>query len=98
MLQFLTPSSSAQYTALACAGLSILVTVVKVGYMEAVLCMLGTWFFIYVNLSCLVGTTACPVWGWLSLIGPIIMTVCIIFMGGAATRAGLLTRKDRRRK
>jgi len=83
MLAFLKPKLYSQYTALACAAICLLVVTASIGEMSVVLCMALTWLSIYFNLTCLVGSVACPTWGWLSLLGPVMFTLVLIM----ATRA-----------
>ena len=91
------PQTTHQYVAGVCAILGLLVvSFASMGtpaFMPTVGCLMCFWIFTYINVSCLtVPGTECNVWGWLTLIQPICLTLSIVMFGGMAL--SMLSKRD----
>ena len=87
MIEFLSPVTSHQYVAGVCAIIGLLIvggtTIGTAGFVPMFSGLLCFWIFTYINVSCLTAPgIECNVWGWLTLIQPICLTLCIVFAAG----------------
>lgn len=87
MIEFLSPVTSHQYVAGVCAIIGLLIvggtTMGTEEFVPTFGCLLCFWVFTYINVSCLTAPgIECNIWGWLTLIQPIILTLCIVFAAG----------------
>ena len=97
-MEFLSPTLIHQYVTIGAAGISLLMTIIYRQNAQLIGCALCMWFFIYLNISCLVGSTPCPTWGWFVIALPVLCTFLSMFMPKSGFQIGADEKVDDKEK
>jgi len=84
---FLRPFVSSQWTLIIVALLCTIVAMIQSGNIMLGLYLSIIWFLNYYNLSCLVGKESCRIWGWITIIIPVIIVLIYLYISASMLSA-----------